>query len=241
MIDRGGSRGLPSAVGYPQGRWPGKARLGRTPATIVHPMAWAVLCGLCPAGHASSPRTRPASGTGRTRPGPPDPRAALVDGPAVRPRGVRPQLLQKALALLPPHQAVVGPGHAPPGALGGLACRQRGRRVHAADRPGRPRASLAQRPMPGHDDRAHPVAVRRLSTWGCAGAWACGPRLSACGLGPRRHGGPGLSVRRRFSDWVRGGRVCDGRGHWAAGRLVDGQRPAAARGRGRPDQPLVPG
>ena len=57
-----------------------------------------------------------------------------------------------------------------------------------------------------------------------------------------RHGGPGLSVRLRLSDWVTvAGVYAMVAVHVETGRLVDGQRTAAARGRGRPDQPLVPG
>ena len=70
MIDRGGSRRTASAVGYPQGRAWGKARLGRTPATIVHPMAWAVLCGLGPSGSRQQPSHAPGQ---RNRPDAPGP------------------------------------------------------------------------------------------------------------------------------------------------------------------------
>ena len=57
-----------------------------------------------------------------------------------------------------------------------------------------------------------------------------------------RRGDTGFSVRLRLSDWV----TVDGvyamvATHLEAGRLVDGQRTAAAIGRGRPDQPLVLG
>jgi hypothetical protein len=57
-----------------------------------------------------------------------------------------------------------------------------------------------------------------------------------------RQGRTDFSVRLRLSDWVTVGRVyamvAD---HLAAGRLGVGQRTAAMMGRGRPDQPLVPG
>jgi hypothetical protein len=57
-----------------------------------------------------------------------------------------------------------------------------------------------------------------------------------------RQGSTDFSVRLRLSDWVTVGRVyamvAD---HLAAGRLGVGQRTAAMMGRGRPDQPLVPG
>ena len=57
-----------------------------------------------------------------------------------------------------------------------------------------------------------------------------------------RQGSTDFSVRLRLSDWVTVGSVyamvAD---HLAAGRLGVGQRTAAMMGRGRPDQPLVPG
>jgi hypothetical protein len=57
-----------------------------------------------------------------------------------------------------------------------------------------------------------------------------------------RQGRTDFSVRLRLSDWVTVDRVyamvAD---HLAAGRLGVGQRTAAMMGRGRPDQPLVPG
>jgi hypothetical protein len=57
-----------------------------------------------------------------------------------------------------------------------------------------------------------------------------------------RHGGTGFSVRLRLSDWVMvAGVYAMVAAHLEAGRIVDGQRTAAAMGRGRPDQPLVPG
>jgi len=49
-------------------------------------------------------------------------------------------------------------------------------------------------------------------------------------------------VRLRLSDWVTVAHVyATVAAHLEAGRLVDGQRTAATMGRGRPDQPLVPG
>jgi hypothetical protein len=57
-----------------------------------------------------------------------------------------------------------------------------------------------------------------------------------------RQAGTGFSGRLRLRDWVT---VAGGYAlvveHWEAGRLVVGQRTAAAMGRGRPEQPLVPG
>ena len=57
-----------------------------------------------------------------------------------------------------------------------------------------------------------------------------------------RHGGTGVSVRLRLSDWVTvEGVYAMVAVHLEVGRLGNGQRTAAAIGRGRPDQPLVPG
>jgi Transposase DDE domain len=55
-------------------------------------------------------------------------------------------------------------------------------------------------------------------------------------------GGTSFSVRLRLTDWVTVARVyATVATHLEAERLVDGQRTAATIGRGRPDQPLVPG
>jgi hypothetical protein len=57
-----------------------------------------------------------------------------------------------------------------------------------------------------------------------------------------RQGGTDFSVRLRLSDWVTvAGVYTMVAAHLAAGRLRDGQRTAAVMGRGRSDQPLVPG
>jgi hypothetical protein len=57
-----------------------------------------------------------------------------------------------------------------------------------------------------------------------------------------RHGDTGFSVRLRLRDWVTvAGVYAMAAAHVEAGRLVDGQRTAAAMGRGKPDQPLVSG
>jgi DDE family transposase len=57
-----------------------------------------------------------------------------------------------------------------------------------------------------------------------------------------RHGDTDFSVRLRLSDWVTvRGAYASGATHLEVGRLRVGQRTAATIGRGRPDQPLVPG
>jgi hypothetical protein len=65
---------------------------------------------------------------------------------------------------------------------------------------------------------------------------------SALLLAQLRQGGTDFSVRLRLSDWVTvAGVYTMVAEHLAAGRLRDGQRTAAVLGRGRSDQPLVPG
>ena len=58
-----------SAVGYPQVRAWVKAMRGRTHATVVHPMAWAVLCVLVAqrVTPAALARALPAEQAGRAR------------------------------------------------------------------------------------------------------------------------------------------------------------------------------
>jgi hypothetical protein len=57
-----------------------------------------------------------------------------------------------------------------------------------------------------------------------------------------RKGGTDFSVRLRLSDWVTvRGVYATVANHLGARRLIDGQRTVAVMGRGRSDQPLVPG
>src|SRR5215471_4595933 len=90
MIDRGGISMTASAVGYPQVHAWVKTRLGRTHATVVHTMAWAL----------------PAEQAGRARARLTRVRRWWV-GPPLDQAVVSPQLIQAALALLPPGQPVV--------------------------------------------------------------------------------------------------------------------------------------
>jgi hypothetical protein len=83
--------------------------------------------------------------------------------------------------------------------------------------------------------RAFPVAVR----WTLVAARSF-PRAALFALW--RQGSPACSVRLRLSDWA----TVEGvyppvAAHLEAGRLRVGQRPRATRGRGRSEQPLVPG
>jgi hypothetical protein len=97
-----------SAVGYEHVQEWVKTRLGRTPATVVQTVAWAVLCLLLAqrVTPAALARALPAEQAGRAR-------ARLTrvrrwwTGPPLDQTMVRPQLLHAALALLPPGPSAV--------------------------------------------------------------------------------------------------------------------------------------
>jgi hypothetical protein len=97
-----------SAVGYPQVRAWVKAMLGRTHATVVHTMAWAVLCLLVAqrATPAALARALPADQAGRARARLPRVRRWWT-GPPLDHVVVSPQRIHAALALLPPGQSAV--------------------------------------------------------------------------------------------------------------------------------------
>ena len=233
-----------SAVGYPQARAWVKAMLGRTHATVVHTMAWAVLCVLVAqrVTPAALARALPAEQAGRAR-------ARLTrvrrwwTGPPLDQVVVSPQLIQKARVLLPPHQPVVvaldttrlGPWEV---WLAGIVVAGRTLPIGWA---------VVPYPWPKGRFRATTIAlIQRLQA-----AFPRGVRWtlvadrgfpSAVLFAQLRHGGTGFSVRLRLSDWVTvAGVYAMVAVHLETGRLVDGQRTAAAMGRGRPDQPLVPG
>ena len=233
-----------SAVGYPQVRVWVKAMLGRTHATVVHTMAWAVLCVLVAqrVTPAALARALPAEQAGRAR-------ARLTrvrrwwTGPPLDQVVVSPQLIQKARVLLPPHQPVVvaldttrlGPWEV---WLAGIVVAGRTLPIGWA---------VVPYPWPKGRFRATTIAlIQRLQA-----AFPRGVRWtlvadrgfpSAVLFAQLRHGGTGFSVRLRLSDWVTvAGVYAMVAVHLETGRLVDGQRTVAAMGRGRPDQPLVPG
>jgi hypothetical protein len=233
-----------SAVGYPQVYAWVKAMLGRTHATVVHTMAWAVLCVLVAqrVTPAALSRALPAEQAGRAR-------ARLTrvrrwwTGPPLDQVVVSPQLIQKALVLLPPHQPVVvaldttrlGPWEV---WLAGIVVAGRTLPIGWA---------VVPYPWPKGRFRATTIAlIQRLQA-----AFPCGVRWtlvadrgfpSAVLFAQLRHGDTGFSVRLRLSDWVTvAGVYAMVAVHLETGRLVDGQRTAAAMGRGRPAQPLVPG
>ena len=233
-----------SAVGYPQVHAWVKTRLGRTHATVVHTMAWAVLCLLLAqrVTPAAMARALPAEQAGRARARLTRVRRWWV-GPPLDQAVVSPQLIQAALALLPPGQSAVvaldttrlGPWEV---WLAGIVVA--GRTVPIG-------WAVIPYPWPKGRFRTTTVAlIRRLQVaFPPAVPWTLVADRgfpSAFLFAQLRHGGTRFSVRLRLSDWVTVGRVYTTVAeHLAAGRLVDGQRTAATMGRGQPDQPLVPG
>jgi hypothetical protein len=233
-----------SAVGYPQVYAWVKAMLGRTHATVVHTMAWAVLCVLVAqrVTPAALSRALPAEQAGRAR-------ARLTrvrrwwTGPPLDQVVVSPQLIQKALVLLPPHQPVVvaldttrlGPWEV---WLAGIVVAGRTLPIGWA---------VVPYPWPKGRFRATTIAlIQRLQAafpWGVRWTLVADRGFpSAVLFAQLRHGDTGFSVRLRLSDWVTvAGVYAMVAVHLETGRLVDGQRTAAAMGRGRPAQPLVPG
>ena len=233
-----------SAVGYAHVQEWVKTMAGRTHATVVQTIAWAVLCVLV------AQRVTPAA-LARALPmaqgGPARARLARVrrwwTGPPLDQAVVRPQRIQVALALLPAGQAVVvaldttrlGPWEV---WLAGLVVPGRTLPIGWAVLPS---------PWPNGQFRTTPLALlqRLQSAFPSGVCWSLGadrgfPR--ALVFAPWRHRGPGCSVRRRWRDWVTvAGVYAMVVEHWEAGRRLDGQRTAAGMGRGRPEQPLVPG
>ena len=134
-----------------------------------------------------------------------------------------------------------GARHDPLGALGGLALAG----IVVAGRTMPIGWAVIPYPWPKgrfHNRSARPAAAGRLPTRGAVDSGG-GPWLSECSpLCPTPSKGYQVQRRLRLSDWVMVARVYTTVAeHLVAGRLVDGQRTAATMGRGRPDQPLVPG
>jgi Transposase DDE domain len=231
-------------VGYePVYRWV-KNVLGRTHTTVIVTVAWAVLCLLVaqrvtpaalaralPAAHAGSGR----SCLRRVR--------RWWSGPALDPALISPALIRLALALRAADQPVVvaldttrlGPWEV---WVAGIVVAGRTLPIGWAVIPypwpkGRFRTTtlaLVQRLQ-----RAFPAGVR----WSLV---ADRGFPSAVLFALLRHGGTDFTVRLRLSDWVTvAGIYATVATHLEAKRLVVGQRRMASMGRGRPDQPLVPG
>jgi hypothetical protein len=231
-------------VGYaPIYKWV-KQVLGRTHTTVVVTVAWAVLCLLVaqritpaalaralPGEHAGSGR----SCLRRVR--------RWWSGPALAQTTISPALLRLALTLLPSGHAVVvaldttrlGPWEV---WLAGIVVAGRTLPIGWA---------VIPYPWPKGRFRTTTLAlIQRLQAAFPAGVrWSLVADRgfpSALLFAQLRHGGTGFSVRLRLSDWVTvAGVYAMVAAHLEAGRLVDGQRTTAAMGRGRPDQPLVPG
>src|SRR5262244_3552238 len=239
------STGMTTAqVGYePVHRWV-KHVLGRTHTTVVVTVAWAVLCLLVAqrVTSAALARALPAAQAGSGR-------SCLRRvrrwwrGPALDQATISPALIRLALALLATEQPVVvaldttrlGPWEV---WLAGIVVAGRTLPIGWAIIPypwpkGRFRATtLALIPQL---QQAFPAGVR----WTLV---ADRGFPSAVLFAQLRQGGTDFSVRLRLSDWVTVDRVyAMVVEHLEAGRLGVGQRTAAAMGRGRPDQPLVPG
>jgi hypothetical protein len=231
-------------VGYaPIYRWV-KQVLGRTHTTVVVTVAWAVLCLLVapritPAALARAlPSERAGSGRSclrRVR--------RWWRGPGLDQTTISPALIHLALTLLAAAQPV---GVAlDTTRLGGWEVWLAGSVVAGRTLP----IGWAVLPSPWPKGRFRPPPLALLQQlqqalpagvrWTLVADRGC-PRAAL--FAQWRQGRPDFSVRLRLSDWVTGGSVdAMGADHVAAGRLGVGQRTAARRGRGRPDQPLVPG
>ena len=233
-----------SDVGYDSIHTWIKQILGPVHTTVGSTVAWALLCLLLAqrATPAALARAMPAEQAGSGR-------ACLRrvrrwwTGPPLDQAMVSPQLIQAALALLPSGQLVVvaldttrlGPWEV---WLAGIVVAGRTMPI-----------GWAVLPYPWPKGQFRPTTVtllQRLQT-------AFSPEVrwtlvadrgfpSAVLFAQLRQGGTGFSVRLRLSDWVTvAGIYAMVAVHLAAGRLVVGQRTAAAIGHGRPPQPLVSG
>ena len=231
-------------VGYtPVYRWV-KQVLGDTHTTVVATVAWAVLCLLLAqrVTSAALAHALPADQAGSGR-------SCLRrvrrwwGGPAFNQATISPALIRLALALLTADHPVVvaldttrlGPWEV---WLAGIVVAGRTLPIGWAVIPypwpkGRFRTTtlaLIQQLQP-----AFPAGVR----WTLV---ADRGFPSAVLFAQLRKGGTDFSVRLRLSDWVTvRGVYATVANHLGARRLIDGQRTVAVMGRGRSDQPLVPG
>jgi hypothetical protein len=231
-------------VGYtPVYRWV-KQVLGETHTTVVATVAWAVLCLLVaqrvtsaalaralPAEHAGSGR----SCLRRVR--------RWWSGPVLEQTTLSPALIRLALALLTADHPVVvaldttrlGPWEV---WLAGIVVAGRTLPIGWAVIPypwpkGRFRTTTLA--LIQQLQQAFPASVR----WTLVADRGFPSTLLFAQL---RQGRTDFSVRLRLSDWVTvAGVYARVATHLEAGRLMDGQRTVAAMGRGRSDQPLVPG
>jgi len=230
-------------VGYaPVPRWV-KNVLGSTPPTVVITVAWAVLC-LRVAQRvtaATLARAFPAEQGGAGR-------SCLRrvrrwwQGPELEQATISPALIRLALTLWTTAQPVVAMDTTRLGPwevwLAGLV---------VAGRPLPIGWAVIPSPWPKGRFRATTLAlIQQLQQALPAGVrWTLVadrgfPRARL--FAPWRQGNTDCSMRLRVSAWgTVAGVYAMVAVHLAAGRLMDGQRTAAAMGRGRSDQPLVPG
>jgi len=220
------------------------AVLGQMHTPIVLTVAWAVLClrvaqrvppaalaRALPAEHAGSGR----SCLRRVR--------RWWRGPPLDQTLIRPALIRQALTLLAAGQPVVVALDTT--RLGGWEVWMTG--IVVAGRTLPMGWAVLPYPWPKGQFRATTLTLlQRLQTaFPPAIRWRLGADRgfpSALLLAHLRQAGTGFSVRLRLRDWVTvAGVYAMVVEHVAAGRLVVGQRPAAPMGRGRPEQPLVPG
>jgi hypothetical protein len=233
-----------SQVGYERVHAWGKLVLGGAHATAIGTVAWAVLCVLVAqrVTPAALARALPAEQAGSGR-------ACLRRvrrwwlGPPLAQAAISRRLVHQALALGPPGQpVVVALDTTRLGAwevwLAGIVVAGRALPIGWA---------VIPYPWPKGRFRATTLALIRQTQ----AAFPPGARWtlvadrgfpSAALFAQLRQGGTDWSVRLRLSDWVMvAGVYAMVSAHLAAGRLAIGQRTAATIGRGRPDQPLVPG
>ena len=221
-----------------------KQMLGRTHATVGQTITWAVLCVLLAQRVTPAARARalPAEQAGSAR-------ARLTrvrrwwQGPALGQAEVSPQLIAAALALLAPGQAVVVALDTT--RLGHWEVWLAGVVVAGRTAP----IGWAVLPYPWPKGRFRPTTLTLIQQLQMA--FPAGRRWSlvadrgfpsAALFAHLRSGGTGLSVRLRLSDWVTvAGVYAKVAEHLTAGRLRSSHRTAATIGRGRSDQPLVPG
>ena len=231
-------------VGYtPVYRWV-KQVLGDTHTTVVATVAWAVLCLLLaqrvtsaalaralPAAHAGSGR----SCLRRVR--------RWWGGPAFNQATISPALIRLALALLTADHPVVVALDTP--RLGPWEVWLAGIVVAGRTLP----IGWAVIPYPWPKGRFRTTTLALIQQ--LQPAFPAGVRWtlvadrgfpSAVLFAQLRKGGTDFSVRLRLSDWVTvRGVYATVANHLGARRLIDGQRTVAVMGRGRSDQPLVPG
>ena len=221
-----------------------KQRLGPMHTTVCRTVAWAVLCLLLAqrATPAVLARALPAeqAGSGRAR-------LRRVrrwwDGPPLDPAHLSPRLVQMALSVLPPGTRVIVA--LDPTRLGSWDVWLAGIVVGGRTFP--IGWAVIPYPWPKGCFRATTLALLQQlqRAFPVAGRWTLVADRgfpSAALFALLRQGGTDFSVRLRLSDWVTVDGVCTTvAAHLEAGRLSVGQRTRATMGRGRSDQPLVPG